>query len=128
MSVIEVQAQDVGDLADEVRVLIERCRQTNVATLGEAMALAAEAGLEGVEPEALRGWLEQADIDVLDEMDEEHAGEASWTAAIAKKSKLKETPALEGTTDSLQLFLKEIGRVDLLTAAEEVQLAKRIER
>ena len=34
----------------------------------------------------------------------------------------------EFTTDSLQLFLKDIGRVDLLTAAQEVELAKRIER
>ncbi|HUH15258.1 MAG TPA: sigma-70 family RNA polymerase sigma factor [Gaiellaceae bacterium] len=33
-----------------------------------------------------------------------------------------------GTTDSLQLFLNEIGRHELLTAAEEVTLAKRIER
>jgi RNA polymerase primary sigma factor len=32
------------------------------------------------------------------------------------------------TTDSLQLFLDEIGRYPLLTAAEEIELAKRIER
>jgi RNA polymerase primary sigma factor len=32
------------------------------------------------------------------------------------------------TTDSLQLFLKDIGRVRLLTAEQEVDLAKRIER
>ncbi len=32
------------------------------------------------------------------------------------------------TTDSLQLFLNEAGRFPLLTAAEEVELAKRIER
>src|SRR5207245_11220195 len=32
------------------------------------------------------------------------------------------------TTDSLQLFLNEAGRYKLLTAAEEVELAKRIER
>ena len=31
-------------------------------------------------------------------------------------------------TDALQLFLRDIGKVDLLTAAEEVELAKRIER
>ena len=36
--------------------------------------------------------------------------------------------ALEASTDSLQLFLKDIGRVELLTAAQEVELAKRIER
>ena len=33
----------------------------------------------------------------------------------------------EISTDSLQLFLKDIGKVDLLTAAQEVELAKRIE-
>jgi RNA polymerase primary sigma factor len=32
------------------------------------------------------------------------------------------------STDSLQLFLKDIGKVELLTAAQEVELAKRIER
>ena len=30
--------------------------------------------------------------------------------------------------DSLQAFLRDIGKVDLLTAAREVELAKRIER
>src|ERR687883_364283 len=34
----------------------------------------------------------------------------------------------EVSTDALQLFLKDIGKVELLTAAEEVELAKRIER
>src|SRR5438034_10207621 len=37
-------------------------------------------------------------------------------------------PDAEGTTDALALFLKEIGGVGLLTAAQEVELAKRIER
>jgi RNA polymerase primary sigma factor len=36
--------------------------------------------------------------------------------------------SVEVSTDSLQLFLKHIGKVDLLTAAQEVELAKRIER
>jgi len=35
---------------------------------------------------------------------------------------------LDVSTDALQLFLKDVGRVDLLTAAQEVELAKRIER
>ena len=34
----------------------------------------------------------------------------------------------QGTTDGLQLFLKDIGKVRLLSAQEEVELAKRIER
>jgi RNA polymerase primary sigma factor len=49
-------------------------------------------------------------------------------------SKEQQPPALlapvqrEVSTDSLQLFLKSIGKVDLLTPAQEVELAKRIER
>src|SRR5207247_229421 len=39
-----------------------------------------------------------------------------------------EIAAREISTDSLQLFLKDIGKVELLTAAQEVELAKRIER
>jgi RNA polymerase primary sigma factor len=34
----------------------------------------------------------------------------------------------EASTDALQVFLKDIGKIDLLTAAQEVELAKRIER
>jgi RNA polymerase primary sigma factor len=34
----------------------------------------------------------------------------------------------ESSTDALQLFLRDIGKIDLLTAAQEVELAKRIER
>src|SRR5690349_17633769 len=37
-------------------------------------------------------------------------------------------PVGEVSTDSLQLFLKDIGKVDLLTASQEVELAKLIER
>src|SRR5947208_7935224 len=36
--------------------------------------------------------------------------------------------AVAPEVDALQLFLKDIGKVDLLTAAQEVELAKRIER
>jgi RNA polymerase primary sigma factor len=46
----------------------------------------------------------------------------------AAPDETEEAAELESSTDSLQLFLKEIGRVDLLTAAQEVELAKRIER
>ena len=39
-----------------------------------------------------------------------------------------DAPTGEVSTDALQLFLKDIGKVALLTAAQEVALAKRIER
>ena len=39
-----------------------------------------------------------------------------------------EVGALEFSTDAMQLFLRDVGKVELLTAAQEVELAKRIER
>jgi DNA-directed RNA polymerase sigma subunit (sigma70/sigma32) len=58
----------------------------------------------------------------------------SWvrldSTGIEKGRRPKQTIDLKPdmTTDSLQLFLKDIGKVRLLTAQEEVELAKRIER
>jgi RNA polymerase primary sigma factor len=41
---------------------------------------------------------------------------------------LLERPVDDTTVDSLELFLRDIGRVPLLTASEEIELARRIER
>src|SRR4051812_35591028 len=60
---------------------------------------------------------EQAPAYVLDEIDAE-----------LEEDDLDLTVEAPLTTDSLQLFLNEAGRYPLLTAAEEVELAKRIER
>ena len=49
-------------------------------------------------------------------------------AAAADEPEPEVEPEPEITTDALQLFLKDIGKVPLLTAAQEVELAKRIER
>jgi RNA polymerase primary sigma factor len=54
------------------------------------------------------------------------------SAASALQSSGAQLPAPEKSdetpTDGLQLFLKDIGKVDLLTPVQEVELAKRIER
>src|SRR6266511_760969 len=46
----------------------------------------------------------------------------------AEKAPPPPPPVVESTTDALQLFLREAGRHALLTAAQEVALAKKIER
>ena len=47
--------------------------------------------------------------------------------SASREAELAQGTDEAGGTDALQLFLKEIGRFKLLTASEEVQLAKRIE-
>src|SRR5438552_4458943 len=73
---------------------------------------------------------------LFDDVEEAEAVDADDEDDVAEVHPLDGTPfdeedvvvELEITTDSLQLFLKDIGKVDLLTAAQEVELAKRIER
>jgi len=59
------------------------------------------------------------------ESEAEADAEADYYAARAEE--LEEPVDSEFSADSLQLFLKDVGKVDLLTAAQEVELAKRIE-
>ena len=75
---------------------------------------------------------ETAVVELADEEEEEATpldvaadAEADYYAAPAEE--VEEPADLEFSADSLQLFLKDVGKVDLLTAAQEVELAKRIE-
>ncbi len=65
----------------------------------------------------------------LDDDDADEPGQQELQAAADDVDELDLEPgAGESSTDALQLFLREIGRVPLLTAAQEVELAKRVER
>jgi RNA polymerase primary sigma factor len=84
-----------------------------------------------------RGFVRTTEIDALQhelELDEEAL---AWLRAQLEefdveieddKPELDLTPGAGGTTDALQLFLNDLGRYPLLNAAEEVALAKQIER
>jgi len=64
--------------------------------------------------------------DALEERDVEVRAADAETVAIDESG--RDRAELPASADSLQLFLSELGRHPLLTAAEEVALAKRIER
>jgi RNA polymerase primary sigma factor len=62
---------------------------------------------------------------------EAHRAERRVSATLRRRSRLNAAQAAErggsGTADPVRMYLREIGRVPLLVAAEEVSLAKRIE-
>jgi RNA polymerase primary sigma factor len=65
----------------------------------------------------------------LDEPEAQADARADFYSTLEEKPEELEDPGVvEFTADSLQLFLKDVGRLSLLTAAQEVELAKRIER
>jgi RNA polymerase primary sigma factor len=89
-----------------------------------------EAGFLTQEEIALA--LDELDLDAGQIDDFYHALEELHVEVVdveAEAAELDLEPEVrEVSTDSLQLFLKDIGKVPLLTAAQEVELAKRIER
>ncbi len=115
---------------EEVKALIARGLQVGVLTYAEIATVAAELGLEDTEVEELHGVFERCDIELIEEIDPATAASLIIEPAPEKRTRRKAPLDLEpeGTTDGLQLFLKGIGKVRLLTAQEEVDLAKRIER
>jgi RNA polymerase primary sigma factor len=126
MSVAELQE------LEEVKGLINRGQQIGVLTYAEIATATGELGLDETDIEELHGFLERADIELVEEIDPAAAASLSIERAPEKRGRRKPKTALDlkpdMTTDSLQLFLKDIGKVRLLTAAEEVDLAKRIGR
>ncbi len=126
----------VGELheLDEVKMLVARGQEAGLLTFGQIATALAEVELEEGDIEEIHLVLERAEIELVED---DHpyavaAKAASDAKAATTRSRKKASPTLDlrpdMTTDSLQLFLKDVGRVDLLTAAQEVELAKRIER
>jgi RNA polymerase primary sigma factor len=74
--------------------------------------------------------LDEEDVSALYERIDEHGIELTDDCSLpdADATHYGNTEIAAMTTDSLQLFLNEAGRYPLLTAAEEVELAKLIER
>jgi RNA polymerase primary sigma factor len=122
----------VADLQEleEVKSLIARGQQVGVLTDAEIAAATSELGLEDSDVEELHGLFEDCEIELVEEIDPAAAAGLMIERAPEKRARRKAPQALkpEGTTDGLQLFLRGIGKGRLLSAEEEVELAKRIWR
>jgi RNA polymerase primary sigma factor len=119
----EVRAvRDVSEIleTEEARHLLEAAQAAGGSLSTDEIALALdELDLDAAQIDDFYHALEEMQIDVVG---------APATEPEEVEEEKAEAVAREISTDSLQLFLKDIGRVDLLTAAQEVELAKRIER
>jgi RNA polymerase primary sigma factor len=97
--------------------LIDRGEQRGSVDLSEVDELAQALELEEEDLGGLYEQLQTRGIELRDDCGRDQTLRAVQERAI-----------VAATTDALQLFLNEIGRHRLLTPAEEIDLAKRIER
>ncbi len=120
--------------SDQIRAIVEGAEEKGFIDPAQLEAFAAELELNDDEREELTRELERTGL----EIGQPAATAAGAQPAEAPKEEEKQdepapepatpTVAISGSADSLQLFLADVGRHKLLTAAEEVMLAKRIER
>jgi RNA polymerase primary sigma factor len=101
---------------EDIRQLLEHSEQVGSVRAADLAEVAETYELTELEHDALLRELDQRSIEIV----EQPPPQSEVVAAI--------TAPVETTTDALQLFLREAGRHALLTAAQEVELAKRIER
>ena len=106
------------DLPDDLRALLDQGERDGCLTLSEIESLLVTHDLDDETVEELHEEIQRREIEVTDDCVRSDAGEGEYSNGGLATA----------TTDSLQLFLNEIGRYPLLTAEQEVELAKRIER
>jgi RNA polymerase primary sigma factor len=106
-------------MVDEaVNALIELGEREGCLELSEISRVVEAAELDGDEIERLYDDLQQRGIELSDDCGRVETPDSTYVNGNLAES----------TTDALQLFLNEMGKYRLLTADEEVELAKRIER
>ena len=101
----------------EIQALLDRGEDQGCLDLTELNQLVQTLELEEDDVETLYERIEEKGIELHDDCGRESVDAKYVNGDLAVS-----------TTDALQLFLNEVGRYPLLTAEEEVALAKRIER
>jgi RNA polymerase primary sigma factor len=102
----------------EIEVLLHRGRESGCVDESELSQIVEELDLDQEQVDQIVARFNEEGVDVLDD-----CGHRQAPPTAVSNHELATY-----TTDALQLFLNEAGRHELLTPAQEVDLAKRIER
>jgi RNA polymerase primary sigma factor len=113
---------------EELRGLIALGRERGYLTYEQIATTLTEVEVTKEQISGLHAHLLEQGVEVLAEEGVDAYKEQRAEAANGQAKKAELDLTVEPSLDSLRLYLRSIGQVELLTAAQEVELAKRIER
>ena len=120
MLTVDISLPDI----DELKALVTEGQEKGYLTFDEVATALEEIELTKEQLEDFYTYLLEHNIELLDGESADGRADAAIHGEKAPELDLTVEPSL----DSLRLYLREIGKVPLLTAEQEVSLAKRIER
>jgi RNA polymerase primary sigma factor len=114
--------------SDELRLLIGRGRERGYLTFEEISAALEEVEVTKEQVHGLHVYLAEHGVDVVAEDGSTAYKDARGDGQLADAKRAELDLTVEPSLDSLRLYLRSIGRVELLTGAQEIELARRIEK
>jgi RNA polymerase primary sigma factor len=116
--------------ADEITHLMAQGHEQGYLDIGDIQEQLKDVELTPEQLEAMLFFLHDQGVEVVETRDGDTSDGRSEAPAAEEiaPAPLDVAAPTGASTDSLRLYLREMGKVQLLTAAEEVSLAKRIER
>ena len=121
---VEIALPDI----EELHKLLEQGQEKGFLTYDEIVNALEDVDLTKEQIEDFYTYLIDHGIELVEGEQHKHPPHEQPALAEEEKNPPKLDLSVEPSLDSLRLYLREIGKVPLLTADQEVSLAKRIER